>query len=93
MIFEAKQDGRRKGRLVCGGHLVDPRGISTRSTVVKGVSVRLLDMIADHYGLTIVHGDVGNAFITAKCLEEIHSVAGPEFGEREGAVITINKAL
>ncbi|CAJ1939864.1 unnamed protein product [Cylindrotheca closterium] len=93
MIFEAKQDGRRKGRLVCGGHLVDPRGISTRSTVVKGVSVRLLDMIADHYGLTIVHGDVGNAFITANCLEEIHSVAGPEFGEREGAVITINKAL
>ncbi|CAJ1962164.1 unnamed protein product, partial [Cylindrotheca closterium] len=93
MIFEAKQDGRRKGRLVCGGHLVDPRGILTRSTVVKGVSVRLLDMIADHYGLTIVHGDVGNAFITANCLEEIHSVARPEFGEREGAVTTINKAL
>ena len=93
MIFEAKQDGRRKGRLVCGGHLVDPRGISTRSTVVKGVSVRLLDMIAHRDSLTILHGDVGNAFITAKCLEEIHSTAGPEFGEREGAVVTINKAL
>ncbi|CAJ1970505.1 unnamed protein product [Cylindrotheca closterium] len=72
MIFEAMQDGRRKVRLVCGGHLVDPRGISTRSTVVKGVSVHLLDMIANHYGLTIVHGDVGNAFITANCLEGIH---------------------
>ncbi|CAJ1948049.1 unnamed protein product [Cylindrotheca closterium] len=51
MIFEAKQDGRRKGRL----------------------------------GLTIVHGDVGNAFITANCLEEIRRA--------RGAVITINKAL
>ncbi|CAJ1956673.1 unnamed protein product [Cylindrotheca closterium] len=93
MIFEAKQDGRRKGRLVCGGHLVDPRGISTKTTVVKGVSVRLLDMIAHRDGLTILHGDVGNAFITAKCLEDIHSTAGPEFEEHEGAVVTINKAL
>ena len=93
MIFEVKVDGRRKGRLVCGGHLVDPRGISTRSTVVKGISVRLLDMIAHRDNLTILHGDVGNAFITANCLEEIHSVAGPEFGDREGAILVINKAL
>ena len=26
MIYEVKQDGRRKARLVAGGHLVDPRG-------------------------------------------------------------------
>ena len=43
MIFEVKQDGRRKARLVAGGHMVDPRGINPRSTVVKGISVRLLD--------------------------------------------------
>ena len=44
MIFEVKQDGRRKARLVAGGHLLDPRGISSRSTAVKGVSVpRVLD--------------------------------------------------
>ena len=94
MIFEVKQDGRRKGRLVCGGHLVDPRGISTKSTVVKGISVRLLDLIAHRDNLTTLHGDVGNAFITANCLEEVHAIAGPEFGEeREGAIMTINKAL
>ena len=41
MIFEVKQDARRKARLVAGGHLVDPKGISFRSTVIKGISVRL----------------------------------------------------
>ena len=46
IIYEVKQDGCRKARLVAGGHLVDPRGISTHSTIVKGVSVRLLDVIA-----------------------------------------------
>ena len=46
MIYEVKQDGCQKARLVAGGHLVDPHGISTHSTVVKGVSVCLLDVIA-----------------------------------------------
>ena len=32
MIFEVKQDGHHKARLVAGSHLVDPRGISTCST-------------------------------------------------------------
>lgn len=65
MIFEVKQDGRRKARLVAGGHMVDPMGINTRSTVVKGISVRLLDLIAHRDGLQILCGDIGNAFITA----------------------------
>ncbi|CAJ1951562.1 unnamed protein product [Cylindrotheca closterium] len=94
MIFEVKQDGRHKGRLVCNGHKIDPRGISTRSTVVKGISVRLLDVIAHRDNLKIIQGDVGNAFITADCLEKIHARAGREFGEaKEGCIVTLNKAL
>jgi hypothetical protein len=68
MIFEVKQDGRRKARLVAGGHMVDPMGINSRSTVVKGISVRLLDLIAHRDNLPILCGDIGNAFITAKCI-------------------------
>ena len=45
MIYEVKQDGCRKARLVVGGDLVDPRSISTHSTIMKGVSVRLLDVM------------------------------------------------
>jgi hypothetical protein len=79
MIFEVKQDGRRKARLVAGGHLVDSMGISSRSMVIKGISVRLLDLIAHRENLKILCGDIGNAFITADCVEKMNSRAGPEF--------------
>ena len=93
MLFEVKHDGRRKARLVAGGHVIQDPGISARSTVVKGISVRLLDVIAHRDNLKILTGDVGNAFITADCLEKVWSRAGPEFGEREGSIVTLNKAL
>ena len=93
MIFEVKQDGRRKARLVAGGHMVDPMGINPRSTVVKGISVRLLDLIAHRDKLSILCGDIGNAFITADCMEKIYSRAGPEFDEREGSILVLKKAL
>ena len=93
MIFEVKQDGRRKARLVAGGHMVDPMGISSQSTVVKGISVRLLYLIAHRDQLPILCGDIGNAFTTADCLEKIYSRAGPEFEDREGSIMIFKKAL
>jgi hypothetical protein len=93
MIFEVKQDGRRKARLVAGGHMIDPMGINSRSTVVKGISVRLLDLIAHRDHLQVLCGDIGNAFITAECLEKVYSRAGPEFGDREESVLVFKKAL
>ena len=93
MILEVKQDGRRKARLVAGGHTVDPMGVNSRSTVVKGISVRLLDLIAHRDNLQVLCGDIGNAFITADCMEKIYSRAGPEFGDREGSILVFQKAL
>lgn len=93
MIFEVKQEGRRKARLVAGGHMVDPMGINPRSTVVKGISVRLLDLIAHRDNLGVLCGDIGNAFITADCMEKVYSRAGPEFEDREGSILVFKKAL
>jgi hypothetical protein len=94
MIFEVKQDGQCKTRLVlAGGHMVKPRGISSRSMVMKGISIRLLDLFAHRDGLRTLCGDIGNAFITADCLEKILSIAGPEFGEREDSVMLFAKAV
>jgi hypothetical protein len=93
MIFEVKQDGQRKARLVAGGHMVKLRGISSRSTVVKGISVRLLDLIAHRDGLRTLCGDIGNGFITADCFEKIYSITGLEFGEREDSVMLFAKAI
>jgi hypothetical protein len=93
MAFEVKPDGQRKARLVAGGHMIDLWGISSRSTYVKGISVRLLDLIAHRDGLEILCGNIGNAFTTADCLEKVYSIAGPEFGECEDSVILLIKAL
>jgi hypothetical protein len=48
--------------------------------VVKGISVRFLDLIVHRDGLRTLCDNIGNAFITADCLEKIYSIAGPEFG-------------
>ena len=93
MVFDVKQDGRRKARLVANGSVVDDCGMSHSSTVVKGISVRLLDVIADKFGLRTLCGDVSNAFILAPSREKVFTYAGPEFGDRAGSCMTINKAL
>jgi hypothetical protein len=38
-------------------------------------------------------GDIGNAFITADCLEKVYAVASPEFGDREDSIAILIKAL
>jgi Reverse transcriptase (RNA-dependent DNA polymerase). len=63
LVYDIKSDLRYKARLVVQGHRDDPRGLSTCATVVKGISVRLLDVIAHHQGLRVLTGDVGNAFM------------------------------
>jgi hypothetical protein len=92
--YDVKPGGQRKARLVAGGNLIDPRNINSWSMVVKGISVCLVDLIAHWQNLTILcGGDLGNAFITADCLEMIYSQAGPEFVDREGAIMVVKKAL
>ena len=44
-------------------------------------------------GLSIYSTDVGNAYLEAKTKEKLCIVAGPEFGELEGHLLIINKAL
>jgi hypothetical protein len=60
---------------------------------VTGISIQLLDLIVHCDGLRTLCGDIGNAFITADCLEKIYSMAGPEFGEREDSVMLFAKAI
>ena len=60
-----KQDRKHNVCLVAGGHLVDfLDGISSRSIVVKGISVRLLDILAHRKNLVTLYGNIGNAFLT-----------------------------
>ena len=92
-VYEVKSDLRQKARLVANGSTIDAKGLSTRATVVKGISVRLLDLIADAQGLSVLCGDIGNAFIQADTKEKIYTSVGEEFGEYKGMIAIIVKAL
>jgi Reverse transcriptase (RNA-dependent DNA polymerase) len=37
--------------------------------------------------------DIGNAYLKAYMTEKVYVIAGPEFGEREGHILIISKAL
>jgi hypothetical protein len=50
-------------------------------------------LIAHRDGLKTLCGDIGNAFITADCLEKVYAVASPEFGDREDSIAILIKAL
>ncbi|GFH49047.1 hypothetical protein CTEN210_05523 [Chaetoceros tenuissimus] len=93
LVYCAKVDLRKKARLVCDGSRVDPRGLNTRATVVRGISVRLLDVIAHHWKKRILSGDIGNAFVQSKTKEKVYTKLGPEFGEHSGMIALIVKAL
>ena len=49
--------------------------------------------LAELNGLKIWQTDVGNAYLEAKTDEKVYVIAGPEFGEKEGHVFIIRKAL
>ena len=94
MIFDVKkEDFRRKARLVAGGHVVNSSMYESYSSVVQSKSLRLLQTIALNEELNIMTADVGNAFIQAFTNEKIYSRCGKEFGDKEGCVVEIKKAL
>ena len=79
---------------MAGGHLVDALDNNIYSSTVKGISVRMLHVIAHKQNLKLLCGDVGNAYVDAYTNELVYSRAGPEFGEElRGSIILIRKAL
>jgi hypothetical protein len=45
------------------------------------------------FKLEIVAADVSHAFIQAFANEQVYTIAGPEFGELEGRILAVRKAL
>ena len=53
-----------------GGHVTDASDYITYSSTVQTLSVRLLMVISSHNNLSLMAGDVGNAFLTAPATEK-----------------------
>ena len=93
MIFDLKMDFTRKARLVAGGHLIQTPTSLTYASVPSRKSVHLMFLVAALNDLNVIMTDIGNAYLNAKVREKIWSTAGPEFGEHNGAVVLIVRAL
>ena len=62
-VFDVKIDGRRKARLVAGGHKTEPPKEDTYSGVVSLEAVRMGFILSQLLGLLVCAGDVGNAYL------------------------------
>jgi hypothetical protein len=94
-LYDIKYDGRRKCRLVAGGHMTDPPNEDIFSGVVSMKTVRICFTLAKLNGLDICAGDIGNAYLYGKTKKKVYVIAGPpEFGEKlQGKRLLIDKAL
>jgi hypothetical protein len=93
LVYDVKHDGRHKARLVADGHLTDIPVESVYSGVVSLRGIRLLTFISELNRLDLWATDIGNAYLEAHTKEKVCILAGPEFGEREGHILVIQKAL
>ena len=93
IVYACKHDGRRKARLVAGGHLTDTPIDSVYSSVVSLRAIRLLTFIAELNDMEVWCTDIGNAYLESFTQEKVYIIAGPEFGDRQGHVLIIRKAI
>ena len=93
LIFDIKHDGRHRARLVADGHLTDIPLDSVYSGVVSLQGFCLILFLAELNHLELWAMDNGSAYIEAQTSKKVYIIAGPEFGEREGHILVIHKAL
>ena len=92
-VFDVKHDGRHKARLAADGNLTEVPLSSVYSGVVSLRGIRLVLFLAELNDLDSWGTDVGNAYLEAKTKEKVYIIAGPEFGDLQGHVLLIQKAL
>ena len=93
IIFDCKEDGRRKARFVAGGHMTAPPKGSVYSSVASLRSICMVAFLAELNQLELYAADVENAYLEACTKEKVCFKAGPEFGEWAGHTLLIKKAL
>jgi Reverse transcriptase (RNA-dependent DNA polymerase) len=82
-----------KARLVAGGHVTAPPSDDTYSSITSKESVQPSFLISALNNLDLVSVDITNAYVHAECREKVATIAGPEFGEYEGCIVLVIKAL
>ena len=93
IVYDIKHDGRHRARLVANGQLTEVPAESVYSGVISLCGFRLLIFLAELNGLEGYAADISSAYLLAYTDEKVYIIAGPEFGELEGHLLIIVKAL
>ena len=93
LVYDIKHDGCHHARMVADGHLTDVPVESVYSGVVTLRGLRMLLFIAEINGLETWATDISSAYLEAYTSEKVCIKAGPEFGDLEGHILIIVKAL
>jgi len=93
VVCAVKHDGRHKARLVAGGHLTETPMDSACSSVVSLRGTQILAFPGELNGSKVWSTDIGNAYLETQTREKVCIIAGAEFGDREGHVLIVSKAL
>ena len=92
-IFDVKVDGRHKSRIVADGHLITTPSEPVYSGVVSLRGLWTYVFVGELDGMIPWAIDIGNAYLEAVTSEKVCIRAQPEFGELEGHLLIIYKAL
>ena len=95
MIFVIKfsENFRQKAWYVADGHKTKILPSITSSTVVSREYVKICLTIAALNDLEILSADIENTYLTAPCCEKVWIRAGTEFGDLQGKILGVKKAL
>ena len=89
----SKVDGIHKARVVADGHLTTTPAESFYSGVVSLRVLRTCLFIRKLDGIEPWATDIGNCYLEAVTSEKVYIRAGSEFGDLEGHLLIIYKAL
>ena len=93
LIFAVKYDGRHKARLGADGHLTPEPVESIYSGVVSLRNLRLVIFLGNLNNLKLWGADIGNAYLEDVTEEKLYIVAGPEFEDWEGYILTFSNEI
>ena len=93
IIFDVKHDGRHKARCGADGHLTDTPVDSIYAGVVSLRGFQMCLFLAELNDMEAYATDIENAYLEAYTSEKLVIRAGKAFGDQEGHLLIISKAL
>jgi hypothetical protein len=93
LVFDVKHDERHKARLVVDGHPTDIPLDSEYSGFVDIKGFWLFLFLAELSKLEMRATNTGNSYLQVYISQKGYIIAGPEFGDLQGPILVISKAL